>query len=154
MAQKLRGLFRTHGWSALVVYLFLSALDFGLTFAVIYVVGADRVREAEDYVLDALEWRRKDGEPGRVKRAVTEWTDKRKSPEKLAKDEEKREQKRLDDERRKAEQVDEEGKGGYGAIASTAVLAYVIHKTALLPVRVGVTVAITPRVVRQLQRWG
>jgi len=155
VAQKLRGLFRTHGWSALVVYLLLSALDFGLTFAVIYVVGADRVREAEDYVLDALEWRRKDGEPGRVKRAVTEWSDKRKSPEKLARDEEKREQKRIDDERKKQEDEHHGAdKSAYGAIASTAVLAYVIHKTALLPVRVGVTVAITPKVVRQLQRWG
>lgn len=151
MATKLKQLFRTHGWSALVVYLLLSALDFGLTFCVIYLIGADRVREAEDYVLDALEWRRKDGEPGRVKRAVTEWSDKRKTPEAKERDEQKRRDKAAKEE---SEAAKPEDKSAYGAIASTAVLAYVIHKTALLPVRVGLTVAVTPRVVRTLQKWG
>ena len=43
---------------------------------------------------------------------------------------------------------------GYSAIATTAVLAYAIHKTLLLPVRIGLTVAITPRIVRTMQAWG
>ena len=45
-------------------------------------------------------------------------------------------------------------KSKYGTIATTAVLAYAIHKTLFLPVRVGITVAITPKVVRMLQGWG
>lgn len=43
---------------------------------------------------------------------------------------------------------------GYSAYATTAVLAYAIHKTVLLPVRVGLTVAITPKFVRLLRSWG
>lgn len=43
---------------------------------------------------------------------------------------------------------------GYSAIATTAVLAYAIHKTLLLPVRIGLTVAITPRIVRTMRAWG
>lgn len=46
------------------------------------------------------------------------------------------------------------GGGGYSTIATTAVLAYAIHKTLLLPVRIGLTLAITPRAVRLLQSWG
>ena len=47
-----------------------------------------------------------------------------------------------------------EKKSAYSAYATTAVLAYAIHKTALLPVRVGITVWATPKVVRALRSWG
>ncbi|KWU44057.1 hypothetical protein RHOSPDRAFT_12760, partial [Rhodotorula sp. JG-1b] len=114
LTQKVKYLFRKYGWTTLVVYLGLSAVDFGLCFLVIYWVGADRVRSAEDWVLDKLHWKRRS------------------------------------DDKDKAE-----GGGGnrYGTIATTAVLAYAIHKTLFLPVRVGITVAITPKVVRMLQGW-
>lgn len=138
------------------MYLVLGALDFGLTFMVIYIVGADRVREFEDYVLETLEWRRKDGEPGRVKLAVSEWTEKRKSQQRKDADERKaieKELKKLEQQQKELEKGSD-GKSAYGAIASTAVLAYVIHKTALLPFRVGVTAMITPKVVRTMQQWG
>lgn len=59
LSERLKHLFKTQGWPALVVYLALSAVDFGLTFLLIYAIGADRVREAEDWVLDKLAWRRK-----------------------------------------------------------------------------------------------
>lgn len=152
LSQRLKALFRKHGWSALVIYLLLSLLDFGLTFLFIYAVGADKVRTAEDWVLDALGWRRKDGEPGKIKKAVDDWKEQHPrgakkveavtphipAPSEMMKESEK-----------KAAAVTSteagavvESKSSYSAIASTAVLAYAIHKTALLPVRVGLTVSV------------
>ncbi|PAK71761.1 hypothetical protein B8W95_13135, partial [Staphylococcus pasteuri] len=39
LTQKVKYLFRKYGWTTLVVYLGLSAVDFGLCFLVIYSVG-------------------------------------------------------------------------------------------------------------------
>lgn len=139
VSNRLRSLIRTQGWSALAIYLILSLADFSLTFLLIYAVGAERVREAEDWTLEALGWRRKDGEMGSVRRAVEGWNPRKHEKEK---------------ERDVVARVEEGEQSGYGAIATTAVLAYAIHKTLLLPVRLGMTIAITPRIVRALQGWG
>ncbi|KAI8991987.1 hypothetical protein BDF20DRAFT_812330 [Mycotypha africana] len=40
------------------------------------------------------------------------------------------------------------------SLTSVFVVAYGIHKTALLPVRLSLTAAITPAVARQLKNWG
>lgn len=134
--QRLKALFRKHGWTALAVYLALSAIDFGLTFALIYAVGADRVRQAEDWVLDTLGWRRKDGEPGKFKKAVDDW--KEQHPRKRSKkDSTEALEVTTTSVSPPSTKADD---SGYSAMATTAALAYVIHKTALLPVRVGITV--------------
>lgn len=146
LSQRLKKLFRTHGWSALVIYLALSLADFSLTFLLVYSVGADKVREAEDWVLDALGWRRKDGEPGKIRRAVEGWKEQHPGRERKPKPTTPLPVPLATD-------VVVE-KNGYSAIATTAVLAYAIHKTLLLPVRIGITVAITPKIVRALQGWG
>ncbi|GJN91245.1 hypothetical protein Rhopal_004263-T1 [Rhodotorula paludigena] len=173
LTQRIKYLFRKHGWTALVVYLLLSAVDFGLCFVVIYAVGADRVRQAEDWVLDTLGWRRKhhhddrdgDEQPGRWQRAVEGFKERRREhaakhvsgadahPSPAAAEA------AADDHKSATEVVAVErnaaaGGSGYQAYATTAVLAYAVHKTLLLPFRVGVTMAITPRVVRTLQGWG
>lgn len=166
LTQKLKYLFRKHGWTALAVYLLLSAIDFGLCFVVIYAVGADRVREAEDWVLDQLKWKRTrdavvPGEEGRLSRAIHEI--------KEFKDQHSRHRVTGPDAHPTPEAaeaaaegkdaatvaaIDKQSKKDYSALATTAILAYAIHKTALLPFRLGVTFAITPRVVRMLQGWG
>lgn len=130
--QRLKALFRKHGWSALTIYLLLSLVDFGLSFLLIYAVGADKVRIAEDWVLDALGWRRKDGEPGKVKRAVDEWKEQHPRARKITPSVS------LPEPPTQAE-LAQSGSNSYSAIASTAVLAYAIHKTLLLPVRIGLT---------------
>jgi hypothetical protein len=138
--QRLKALFRKHGWTALAVYLLLSAVDFGLTFALIYAVGAERVRQAEDWVLDALGWRRKDGEPGKFKKAVDDWKEqhpRKRSSKSVTVSTENAPPAVLPEQAVDNAKKEEQG---YSAIATTAALAYVIHKTALLPVRVGITV--------------
>ncbi|BGP32885.1 DUF1279 super [Rhodotorula toruloides] len=166
LTQKIKYLFRKHGWTALAVYLLLSAIDFGLCFVVIYAVGADRVREAEDWVLDQLKWKRSPeaavpGEEGRLSRAyheIKEFKDQHtrhrvKGPEAHPTPEAAQAAAEGKDAATVAA-VDKKSKKDYSALATTAILAYAIHKTALLPFRVGVTFAITPKVVRMLQSWG
>ncbi|KAG5646312.1 hypothetical protein DXG03_003909 [Asterophora parasitica] len=46
------------------------------------------------------------------------------------------------------------GKGGHEGLYAMLVLAYTIHKTIFLPVRVGLTAAFTPKVVGWLGRRG
>jgi len=161
LTQRLKLLFKTHGWTALTLYLVLSFIDFSLTFLLVWSIGADRVREFEDWVLMHLGWRRgkhvtEDGDKGVLRRKVENWKEKHGNPEKnLNPVKEVREV-------RDGEPVELGGtttmttgkKNGYSAYATTAVLAYAIHKTALLPVRVGLTVWSTPKVVRLLQSWG
>ncbi|KAK4048178.1 DUF1279 super [Microbotryomycetes sp. JL201] len=151
LTQRLKVLFRKHGWTALSVYLLLSAVDFGLTFLMIYAVGADRVREAEDWVLDTLGWRRKDGEPGKVRKAVEEWKDhhprisgRSSAAQDITPSSPKRDHSPLagsQPQRRLISDVSSTNAStnDYSAVATTAVLAYAIHKTLLLPVRVGIT---------------
>lgn len=144
LAARLRLLFRTHGWSALSIYLLLSLLDFSLTFLLILSLGADKVTQAEDYVLEVLGWRRKGGGKGQVRRVVDGWRGKDHNPEPAVLSER---------EHTIPSPVVAPG-SNYSAWATTAVLAYAIHKTLLLPVRIGLTVAVTPRIVRTLQLWG
>ncbi|GAA5929479.1 Nat2p [Sporobolomyces koalae] len=168
LTARLKLLFKTHGWTALTLYLVLSFIDFSLTFLLVWSIGADKVKEFEDYILSSLGWRRSSSkkhleqgdaaDEGVLKQKVREWKEKHQDPER-----------RL----HPVKEVQEPNGGapaelgtvaatgaparspqGYSAYATTAVLAYAIHKTALLPVRVGLTVWSTPKVVRLLQSWG
>ncbi|GAA96430.1 uncharacterized protein L969DRAFT_49637 [Mixia osmundae IAM 14324] len=150
LSDRIRVLMRKYGWVSLAVYLGISVVDFGLTFAVVYAVGADHVRDAEDWVMHKLDWRRKEKERVETARQAVD----------LAAD--------------KAKQVGHEaqqavvalshgespssslakGSSHTSQIATTAVLAYAIHKTLLLPFRIGLTAWITPPLFRSLRRWG
>lgn len=121
------------------------------------------MREAEDWVLETLGWRRKDGEPGKVKRAVTSRVEEWKERGHIKSGESVPAGTRAKDPLHSAASeistanppiADTSLDSGYSAIATTAALAYAIHKILLLPVRLGLTVAITPRIVRTLQSWG
>lgn len=185
LTQKVKYLFRKYGWTTLVVYLGLSAIDFGLCFLVIYSVGADRVRTAEDWVLEKLHWRRRSEDRNATDaagaatagapREIRDGNYLQRTVEGLSHRAEARHAKHLKgaeahpspvaaeaiargESTAEVERIEKEsaagGKSKYGTIATTAVLAYAIHKTLFLPVRVGITVAITPKVVRMLQGWG
>ena len=159
LTQKLRRLLRENGKVALGVYLGLSAIDFSLTFLAIYALGAEHVKDAEDWVLKHLHWKRKEelavdyesasqlqqeggGVVDRVKDRVGAWAEKKQA----ALEEKKLRQIEL------AQQQGSDTRKSSGEMGSalwtTAVLAYAIHKTALLPFRIGVTAAVTPAVVR------
>lgn len=136
---KLKELTRKYGWATVVVYLIFSAVDFGVCFFLINLVGAEHVRKGQDYVLDALVYgtpKRKDvllqaGEQNGngILGFLKSWREKHK----------------LEDVENAA---NSSKSSGSSSLWATAVLAYGIHKTLLLPVRLGLTAAATPAIVK------
>ena len=122
LSQRLKQLIKSYGWYALGVYLLLSALDFGVAFVGINLLGAEYVSRvaasAKSMVTDIIS---KPVEPG------------------------------LDEvESTKNHQSTE----GHESLYAMLVLAYTVHKTLFLPVRIGLTAAFTPRLVAWLSRKG
>lgn len=54
LSQRLRQLSREYGWSALGVYLLLSALDFPFCFAAVRLLGVERIGHYEHVVIEAV----------------------------------------------------------------------------------------------------
>lgn len=123
LSQRLKHLIKSYGWYALGVYLVLSALDFGVAFVGVNLLGAEYVSHAvtsiKSFIFDFLPTR--PPEPG------------------------------LDEIDNIHPPQAQSGQEGFYAIL---VLAYTIHKTLFLPVRVGLTAAFTPRLVGWLGRRG
>jgi hypothetical protein len=113
---------KTYGWYALGVYLVLSAVDFGVAFAGINLLGAEQVSRVASsikaYVAGLIHSR--PPEPGRDE----------------------------------VEDMTMGGKAGQEGIYAMLVLAYTIHKTLFVPVRIGLTAPLTPKLVAWLGRRG
>ena len=135
---RLKTLTRKYGWATVVVYLFFSVVDFSIIFFTINLIGADHVRQAQDYVLDVLVYGRSrrpimvDGQESSQGNGILgflkDWRENHKLKE------------HAEDANHKA--------GGSGGMWATAVAAYTIHKTLLLPFRIGATAAATPAIVK------
>jgi len=99
-----------------------SAVDFGVAFVGINLVGADHVSRLASTVKELVAGfiHSKPPEPGRDE----------------------------------LESTTRAGSGGQEGLYAMLVLAYTIHKTLFLPVRVGLTAAFTPRLVGWLRQRG
>ncbi|KAK2753960.1 hypothetical protein FQN54_007319 [Arachnomyces sp. PD_36] len=147
LSQRLRKLSREYGWAALGIYLFLSALDFPFCFAAVRLLGVDRIGHYEHVVVE--------GAKG-IFAAVWPFQDHATDPADLAAD---ADVPALDTEEQ-ASTYDhgvaeaEKRKSVEGAsIWTQLALAYAIHKSFIF-IRVPLTAAVTPKVVRVLRRWG
>ncbi|KII92331.1 hypothetical protein PLICRDRAFT_37097 [Plicaturopsis crispa FD-325 SS-3] len=122
LSQKLKHLIKSYGWYALGVYIILSALDFGVAFAGINLLGAEYVSRvaasAKELVADYLPSR--PPEPGREE----------------------------------VESASSRSGSSQEGLYAMLVLAYTIHKTLFLPVRVGLTAGLTPKLVKWLRARG
>ncbi|KAJ7132887.1 hypothetical protein C8R43DRAFT_1073488 [Mycena crocata] len=118
--ERLKHLFKSYGWYALGVYVVLSALDFGVAFGLINIIGAEYVERlstsAKEFALGLV--RSKPPEPG------------------------------LD------ELEPAPASGGHEGLYAMLLLAYTVHKTLFLPVRVGLTAWLTPSLVGWLRGRG
>ncbi|KAI8969708.1 hypothetical protein BDB01DRAFT_731995 [Pilobolus umbonatus] len=112
---KLKTLTRKYGFSSVLVYLGVGAIDLGITFGVIQYTGSDKIKQVERHVLDY------------VNEVKTQWG----FPNQI-----------------------QPTQGDSSSLASVFLLAYGIHKTLLLPVRLGVTAAITPSIVKKVHQLG
>ncbi|CRG85536.1 hypothetical protein PISL3812_02588 [Talaromyces islandicus] len=134
LSQRLKTLSREYGWSALGVYLALSALDFPFCFATVRLVGVERIGYMEHAILDWIKGALGHFWPMEIESA-------HKEPEQGAVDEHGV----IEAERRNVE----EG----ASIWTQLALAYAIHKSFIF-LRVPLTAAVTPKVVQTLRRWG
>ncbi|EIN11372.1 hypothetical protein PUNSTDRAFT_50389 [Punctularia strigosozonata HHB-11173 SS5] len=129
LGQRLKHLIKAYGWYALGVYIAASTVDFGLTFAAINFLGAEKVSQwaaaAKAYIKSLLPASSSEEEEAHEAADAAAQTEAKKSA----------------------------GTGKEGLWAMI-VLAYTIHKTVLLPFRVGVTAAVTPKFVGWLAKRG
>ena len=129
---------KKYGWWALGMYTALSFVDFSLTFLIVHTLGTERIEP----VLNAGVHKYRSiryGEEEADKMAKQDKVD----AEKKAKE-------------AKAEEAAGKTKNAWASRSLWAeiILAYTIHKAVLLPVRAGLTVAWTPKVVNWLASRG
>lgn len=142
--QRFKDLTKTYGSYAVLMYLALSAVDYGLSFAFVHAIGVERLEPYVDRMTHAYRSLRYGAEEADRIRAEHE--------AELAAD---RAEAAADaaEERRTGHKKDVAWWNNKQLWAEAA-LAYPIHKILLLPVRAGLTVAWTPKVVNWLRARG
>ncbi|KAJ5320483.1 hypothetical protein PENANT_c010G09427 [Penicillium antarcticum] len=127
LSQRLKKLSREYGWSALGVYLALSALDFPFCFAAVRLLGVERIGYWEHIAVEFLKDKFKAVWP------AVQTGEGEDSPGQLEKAEERNQEE--------------------ASIWTQLALAYAIHKSFIF-IRVPLTAAVTPKVVKTLRGWG
>ncbi|KAF3007763.1 hypothetical protein E8E13_010142 [Curvularia kusanoi] len=143
LSQKLKALSKEYGWAALGVYLGLSALDFPICFLAVRLLGTDRIGHYEEVV--------KDGFWNLVRLVI---------PDAGTTSAEKHAQAQTTDATLR-EGMPDDGEaatvkarnGGDASIWTQLGLAYLVHKS-LIFIRVPLTAAVLPKVVKTLRKWG
>ena len=143
----MKRLSREYGWATVGVYFALSVLDFPFCFLLVRVVGTDRIAEVEHVVVSNVSHLI----PSRVQELWNEWRASRAAA---------REESSSEDGRTGAIQGDnwgvKEAQQNYkmeASLATQLALAYAVHKSFIF-IRVPLTAAVTPRVVKVLRSWG
>jgi len=148
LSARLKKLSREYGWSAVGVYFALSVLDFPFCFLLVRIVGTDRIGALEDWIMTY------------VKKAIPDsieekWHNYRKSLKKaevenLGSDD-------ISEHIEMAgwgvEEAERRNKGPGASLGTQLALAYAIHKSFIF-LRVPLTAAVTPKVVKKLRSWG
>ncbi|KAI0595416.1 peptide alpha-N-acetyltransferase Nat2 [Biscogniauxia sp. FL1348] len=147
LSARLKKLSREYGWSALGVYLTLSVLDFPFCFLLVRIVGTERIGELEHFVVSYV--KKLIPEPVRER-----WNEYRKALKEA-------EQEHLGNDN-VTEHVEMAGWGveeaekrnkAEASLGTQLALAYAIHKSFIF-IRVPLTAAVTPKVVKVLRSWG
>lgn len=149
LSQRLKKLSREYGWAALGVYLGLSALDFPFCFAAVRLLGVERIGYYEHVVVGFVKDKLKSVWP------QTKSSEAEDGQGQLAQAEERNQEEAskffLFCSCRKVEVLID----GFflAGIWTQLVFAYAIHKSFVF-VRVPLTAAVTPKVVKTLRGWG
>ncbi|KAH8670965.1 hypothetical protein BX600DRAFT_457912 [Xylariales sp. PMI_506] len=145
LSAKLKKMTKEYGWTALGVYLSLSVLDFPFCFLLVRVVGTEKIGEIEHYVVSKVKQI--------IPQSVSDWWHEYRKELKEIKKESAIEGEVGDE---VAGWGVEEAKARHQAEASLGTqlaLAYAIHKSFIF-IRVPLTAAILPKVVKVLRSWG
>ncbi|KAK2045511.1 peptide alpha-N-acetyltransferase Nat2 [Colletotrichum somersetense] len=147
LSQRLKKLSREYGWSAVGVYLALSVLDFPFCFLLVRIVGTDRIGQLEHWVVSNIK--------KIIPDSVQNWW----SEYRAALSQAETKQLGSDD---ISEAVEMAGWGveeaerrnkAEASLGTQLALAYAIHKSFIF-LRVPLTAAVTPKVVKVLRSWG
>ncbi|KAM0287511.1 hypothetical protein ACHAQH_000465 [Verticillium albo-atrum] len=147
LSQRLKKLSKEYGWSAVGVYFALSVLDFPFCFLLVRVVGTDRIGQLEHWVMSHL----KKVIPDSVQTRWHEYRAALKGAEK--------EQLGTDVVSESVEMVGwgvaeaEQRNRAEASLGTQLALAYAIHKSFIF-LRVPLTAAVTPKIVKKLRAWG
>ncbi|KAF1987967.1 hypothetical protein K402DRAFT_392248 [Aulographum hederae CBS 113979] len=144
LSARLKILSKEYGWSALGVYIMLSIVDFPFCFLFVHALGAERVGRYEHAVVEAVKnafysivpsMRPEPAVPG-VGESVEDATMREGTAGSQS-----------------LEQLQSTALAGKATIWTQLALAYAIHKSFIF-IRVPLTAAVTPKVVRYLRAWG
>ncbi|KAK3898530.1 hypothetical protein C8A05DRAFT_47179 [Staphylotrichum tortipilum] len=145
LSQRLKKLSREYGWTAVGIYLALSVLDFPFCFLLVRTVGTEKIAHLEDIVVSYAKKVIPEG-------AQTWWREYRQAAKDV-----KRERTGEEVEAQilvhGVEEADQRTKQEGASLATQLALAYAIHKSFIF-IRVPLTAAITPKVVKVLRGWG
>lgn len=143
----MRKLSREYGWTVVGVYAALSILDFPFCFLLVRTAGTDRVGEWEDFVVSHA----KALVPEKVKQSWRDWRkEMRKKELEITGDDDFSET--LEMATWGVEEANAANKRD-ASLATQLALAYAIHKSFIF-LRVPLTAAVTPKVVKTLRGWG
>ncbi|CZT24695.1 uncharacterized protein RCC_10422 [Ramularia collo-cygni] len=136
LSDRMRAMSRKYGWTVVGIYLGLSALDFPFCFLAVRWLGTDRIAAAEHAVVSRF-WA--------VLESVVPSLKERRAQNQLAEAE--------DAVKEASEAVEKDAKHEPASIWTQLLLAYGVHKS-LFFLRVPLTLAVTPKVVKTLRGWG
>ncbi|KAL6856477.1 hypothetical protein J3F83DRAFT_752677 [Trichoderma novae-zelandiae] len=147
LSGRFKKLSREYGWSAVGVYFALSVLDFPFCFLLVRIVGTDRIGQVEHYVVSAAA----KFIPESIRTRWHEWRQSLKKEEEhhLGSNEISDKVEMVGWGVEKAQERNKEE----ASLATQLALAYAIHKSFIF-VRVPLTAAVTPKVVKVLRGWG
>ncbi|MCJ1379029.1 hypothetical protein MMC17_002128 [Xylographa soralifera] len=143
LSQRMRKLSREYGWSAVGVYLLLTAIDFPFCFVAVRAIGTERIGEWEHYLVEwfkravpvqiPAKWRGTGGESVEEVQVVVDGA--------------------IAGYDHGVKDAEKANTGETASIWTQLALAYAIHKSFIF-IRVPITAAITPKVVKTLRGWG
>ncbi|MCJ1451216.1 hypothetical protein MMC28_001552 [Mycoblastus sanguinarius] len=172
ISQRFRKLSREYGWSAIGVYLLLSALDFPFCFAAVRYLGTDRIGHYEHVILEWVRamipdgvretWREMAARVGIGGKGEVEGERDAVTVGGVAGEETRLEGYGAVTGEREfgvvgydhgVKEAEKMNKSENASIWTQLALAYAIHKSFIF-IRVPLTAAVTPKVVKVLRGWG
>lgn len=145
----MKAFMKTYGYSGLGVYLALSMLDLPLCFLLVHSMGQDKVKEWQDKALNAIGWNKdKSEDVGTPPDADTKTETTQNQPSDTQNKPETTTATTTT-----AANIDSKKPIVSETFWTELALAYAIHKS-LIVIRLPIAAAITPAVVKYLQRFG
>ncbi|KIX04702.1 uncharacterized protein Z518_05572 [Rhinocladiella mackenziei CBS 650.93] len=157
VSQRLKRLSKEYGWTAVGVYFALSALDFPFCFLAVKLLGTDRIGHWEHVILSHIKELLKWPLPKEAKEQVDGASGQLKDGPEI----EEGATKRVLEEPNETYAVQDHGykeaeaanRGDNASIWTQLALAYAVHKSFIF-LRVPLTAAVLPKVVKTLRSWG